>query len=159
MKSELSRNESFVGLIWLVALCVQFPIRLPAQSFYGAVVGAVTDNTEASVPHAAITITDVGTNDIQTTRSDSRGHFSFVNLVTAVYKMRVEKAGFKVFLSDQPTVEVVAVLRVAPALTVGAVNETVQVTSVSPLLQTDTSSLNTEISASQGAQMPLRVAT
>jgi Carboxypeptidase regulatory-like domain/TonB-dependent Receptor Plug Domain len=155
MKSGLTRNGSFVGLIWLVAMCVLLSVRLEAQSFYGSVVGNVLDNTQASVPDAAITITNVGTNDIQTTQSDSKGTFSFVNLVPAVYKMRVEKAGFKVFLSDQLTVEVGAVLRVDAALTVGDVNQTVQVTSESPLLQTDTSSVNTEISASQVAQLPL----
>jgi hypothetical protein len=155
MKSGLPHKQHLVGLIWLVALCVLLPIRLPAQSFYGSLVGTVMDTAGALVPDAAVTVTNVGTNVAQTTQSDSKGNYSFVNLVPAVYKVKVEKPGFKVFLHDQLAVEVGAVVRVDPAMTVGDVNETVQVTADSPLLQTDTSSMGQTIDSTQVAQMPL----
>jgi hypothetical protein len=155
VKTGLFRGVRFVGFIWLVALCVLLPIRLPAQSFYGSVVGTVTDTTGASVAGAVVTVTDVGTNHSQITRSDSKGNFSFVNLVPAGYTVRVEKSGFKVFLGDKVIVQVGAVVRVDSALDVGNVSETVQVTTESPLLQTDTSSMSQEIDSTQVAQMPL----
>lgn len=155
MKSELFRGVRFVGFIWLVALCVLLPIRLPAQSFYGSLVGTVTDNSGALLPDATVMVTNLGTDVAQTDRSDSKGSFSFVNLVPAVYRLRVEKAGFKVFLRDQLTVEVGGVVRIDAALPIGNVNETVQVTTESPLLQTDTSSMSQAIDSTQVAQMPL----
>jgi hypothetical protein len=155
VKSVLFRGVRFVGFIWLVALCVLLPMRLPAQSFYGSLVGTVTDTSDALVPDATVTVTNLGTDVAQTDRSDSKGNFSFVNLVPAVYKIRVEKAGFKVFLRDQLTVEVGGVVRIDAALPIGNVNETVQVNTESPLLQTDTSSMSQAIDSTQVAQMPL----
>src|SRR5271157_2720939 len=98
MKSGLPRNGSFVALIWLVALCVLLPVQLRSQSFYGSVVGTITDASGASVAGATVTVTDVGTNNSQSARTDSKGNFSFVNLVPANYNVRAEKAGFKAFL-------------------------------------------------------------
>jgi hypothetical protein len=67
----------------------------------------------------------------------------------------VEKAGFKVFLGEKVIVQVGAVVRVDSALDVGNVTETVQVTTESPLLQTDTSSMSQAIDSTQVAQLPL----
>ena len=122
---------------------------LNAQSFYGSIVGTVTDTSGAVVPDATVTVTNIGTNEAQTVQSDAGGKYSFANLVPAAYQVEVTKASFKRFLSGQVTVGVGAVVRVDSALAVGTVNETVKVTIRAPLLQTDTSTMSQEIDRSR----------
>lgn len=155
MNSGLPRKVRLVGLAWLVALCVMLPNRLTGQSFYGSIVGTVTDTSGAIVPDATVTATDVATSHAQTIKSDATGKYSFVNLLPASYEVQVTKTGFQRFVRDHVNVAVGAVVRIDPALTVGNVTETVQVTTASPLLQTDTSSTSQEIDPAQVAQMPL----
>ena len=81
----------------VLAILAMFLLALPlrAQSFYGSIVGAVTDSTGAVVPGATVTITNIGTNDKHTAQSNASGEFSFVSLVPASYKVEVSKASFK----------------------------------------------------------------
>jgi len=128
---------------------------LNGQSFYGSILGTVTDTSGAVVPDATVTVTNVGTNQAQTVRSDAVGKYSVVNLVPAAYKVEVTKARFKRFLSDQVTVEVGAVVRLDARLVVGTASETVKVTAEAPLLQTDTSAMSQEIEGALVRQIPL----
>ncbi len=143
--------------IKLLCLMMILPLcsSLQAQSFYGSIVGTVTDATGAVVPNAKVTVTNVGTSEATTITSDGAGKFSFVNLIPATYKVDISKASFKHFIHDQVTVEVGNTVRVDSALQVGAANETVEVSTEAPLLKTDSSTLSTEISAQQVQEMPL----
>ena len=101
---------------------------LNAQSFYGSILGTVTDTSGAVVPDATVRVTNIGTNEVQTVQSDSGGKYIIANLVPTTYQVEVTKASFKRFLSDQVTVGVGAFVRVDAVLVVGAVSETVKVT-------------------------------
>jgi hypothetical protein len=125
------------------------------QSFYGSIVGTVTDASGAIIPDATVKVTNVGTNTVQTVKTDAGGKFSAVNLVPANYNVEVTKTGFKRLERQQQTVEVGAVTRVDVKLEVGAVTETVQVSTQAPLLQTDSSTMSQEVEGSQVQQMPL----
>ncbi len=153
----ISGNRMIVFAIKLLCLVMMLTVSsaLKAQSFYGSMVGIVTDTSGALVPDATVTVTNIGTDEKQTAQSDSGGKFSFVNLVPARYRLEVTKDGFKRFLREPLAVEVGAVLRVDSALEVGAASQTVQVTTEAPLLQTDTSTMSQVITGDQVQQMPL----
>ena len=155
MKSGLPRKKSLVGLIWLVALCVLLPIRLSAQSFYGSIVGTVTDASGAIIPGATVAVTNTGTSERVKVQTDAGGKYSIVNMVPADYKVEIEKAGFKRFAREHVPVQVGAVVRVDSALEIGNVSETVVVSTEAPLLQTDSSSVNQEVEGAVVQQMPL----
>jgi hypothetical protein len=140
-------------LCLLMILVICSPLK--AQSFYGSIVGTVTDATGALVPGATVVATNMGTDEAVTMQSDSGGNFSFVNLVPANYKVDVTKAGFKRFLRESLAVEVGAVVRVDPALEVGVASQTVEVSTETPLLQTDTSTMSQEVEGDVVQQMPL----
>lgn len=144
-----------INLLCLVSIQPMFaPLR--AQSFYGSIVGAVTDNSGAIVPGAKVTATNTGTNEAVGVVTDAKGEFSFVNLVPAVYKLEVTASNFKRFLRDQVTVEVGSVVRVDSALEVGVASETVEVSaSQTALLPTDSSTVGQEIEGTVVQQMPL----
>src|SRR5580658_5224512 len=101
-KTLIALSIKLFSLMMILPLCSS----LQAQSFYGSIVGTVTDATGAVVPNAKVTATNSGTSELTTVTSDAGGKFSFVNLVPATYKVDVTKASFKQFIQDQVTVEV-----------------------------------------------------
>jgi len=153
---SLFRVSGFAMMLAAVlAMIALGTLKLQAQSFYGSIVGTVTDSTGAIVPNATVAITNIGTNDKRTAEANAAGDYSFVNLVPATYKIEVTKANFKRFLRDGVTVQVNAVVRVDAALQVGAASETIEVTTQTPLLQTDSGSLGSVIEGKTVAEMPL----
>jgi hypothetical protein len=153
------RSRTIVGwlliLPFVVALAGFLPSRAHAQSFYGSVVGTVTDNTGAMVAGADVTLTNLGTNEMRTAKTDAAGGYRFVNLVPANYKVEVDSANFKRFVRPSVQVTVDTTSRVDAAMQVGAATETVEVTSQAALLQTESGSLGDTVESKQVAEMPL----
>src|SRR5438445_7699307 len=123
-------------LVWLVAAALSF-----GQTFYGSIVGSVTDASSGAVQQANVTLTNLGTAERRTMQTDSSGNYQFVNLVPGQYKVEVEKTGFRRFARDPIVVEVQSTVRIDVTMQVGDVNQVVEVTSQTPLLQTENASL------------------
>ena len=128
---------------------------LTAQTFYGSIVGALTDASGSSVPAAAVTLTNAGTGERRAAQSNADGHYEFVSLVPGHYRLDVEKQGFKHLTRDDIEVQVQAVVRVDGSMQVGDVGQTVEVTAAAPLLQTESSSLGTVVDERKVQEMPL----
>src|SRR3979490_2478555 len=126
-----------------------------AQSTYGAVVGAVTDTSGATITDANVTLTNVGTSEKRSQSSGSDGLFTFVNLFPGQYRVDVEKQGFKHFARTGITVEVQQSTHIDAALQVGEVSQVVEVTAETPLLQSETSSLGTVVDTREANELPL----
>src|SRR5260370_34189056 len=71
------------------------------QTFFGSVVGTLTDASGASVPGAPVVLTNTGTSERRAAETDSSGNYQFVNLVPGRYKIDIEKAGFKHVTRDE----------------------------------------------------------
>lgn len=137
----------------LVVLSTTFPAH--GQSTYGSVSGAVTDPSGAAIGGADVTLTNVSTSEKRTQPSGADGLFTFVNLFPGLYRVDIEKQGFKHFGRSGITVQVQQDTHVDAALTVGEVTETVEVTSEVPLLQTETSSLGQVVDERKANELPL----
>src|SRR6516164_10012898 len=102
----------------LAALAISFfclittSVRVNAQTFYGSVVGSVTDNSGAVVAGATVTITNLGTSESRTADTNAAGEYSFVNLVPANYKVDVQAGNFKHFVRQSVAVTVNTTTRV-----------------------------------------------
>jgi hypothetical protein len=141
-----------------IALAIFFLVtggRLPAQTFYGGIVGTVTDASNATVPAATVTLTNTATAERRTAQSDTNGNYEFVNLVPGHYRVDLEKAGFKHLTRDDIEVQVQATVRVDAAMQVGDVGQTVEVNGQAQLLQTETASLGTVVEQRKVQEMPL----
>ena len=97
---------AFSVKLLLVLMILPSSSLLRAQSFYGSVVGTVTDSSGAEVPGASVTVINMGTNEAVKVQSDSGGKYSVVNLVPAEYKVTVEKSSFKRFVREHIPVQV-----------------------------------------------------
>ena len=99
-----------------------------AQTFYGSVIGTVTDQTGSSVAGAAVTLVDLARSDRRTGQTDESGNYQFVNLVPGQYRVEIEKPGFRRFTREPITVEVQSAVRIDVPMQVGDVTQTVEVT-------------------------------
>src|SRR5262249_2330270 len=88
------------------------------SSVAGAVGGTVTDPSNAVVPNAMVTLTNVGTNKEETITTEADGRFKFNNLQPGAYKVSVKTSGFAEY-SQEVVVEVGRTSTVDASLNVG----------------------------------------
>jgi len=142
-------------LLFSLVLLLITSLSLQAQSTYGTVDGTVTDPSGAVVADAQVTLTNVGTQEKHTQATGSEGLYKFVNVVPGQYRLDITKSGFKHFARTNVEVQVQQETRVDAALPVGQVSESVEVTSETPLLQAETSSLGQVIEERKANELPL----
>jgi hypothetical protein len=138
-----------------IGLLVSVSVSLHAQSTYGSVVGSVTDASGAAITDATVTLTNIGTAEKRTQQSGPDGLFTFVNVIPGDYRIDVEKQGFKHFTRTDVTVQVQQSTQVPAALQVGEVSQVVEVTSQTPLLQTESASLGQVVETRKADELPL----
>lgn len=144
-----------LGLLTLLCFILSFTLPATSQSTYGSISGVVSDSSGAAVTGATVTLTSVATGEKRTETSGADGHYTFVNLFQGEYRVDVEKSGFKHFAHPTVVVQVQQDTRVDAALTVGQVSETIEVTSETPLLQTESSSLGQVVEERKANELPL----
>src|SRR5258708_35762621 len=112
-----------------------------SQAVSGTLLGTITDATGASVPNAIVTITEVNTGIVRSTKTSEAGNFNFGDLPPGTYSVTVELTGFKKALRTNVDVLVNSSVRVDLTLQPGNISETVTGTSETPMLQTDRSEI------------------
>jgi hypothetical protein len=152
---ETMSSRRFAALLSLCVLFLLSSLCLHAQSTYGSISGVVTDPSGAAIPGAQVTLTNLSTTDKRTQPANDNGQFTFVNLFQGQYRIDIEKQGFKHFVRPSVVVEVQQDTHIDAAMQVGQVSETVEVTSETPLLQTETSSLGQVVDERKADELPL----
>ena len=154
------KNVLITGVqILVVALCfyliVTFTPGAAAQTTFGSITGTVSDASEGALEGAQVTLTnqETGAKLTQTTGSD--GLYQFSNLLPGRYKIDVEKPGFKHTTQPDVVVQVQQTSSINLTMQVGDVSQTVEVTSETPLLQPDSSSLGQVIDERKTNEIPL----
>src|SRR5258708_6082976 len=147
--------KSPLALFASIALVFVFTFALPGQTFYGSIVGTVTDATGATAPGSMVTLTNTGTSERRSAATEGQGNYQFVNLVPGRYRIEIQKTGFKRLTRDEVQVEVQSAVRIDATLEVGEVGQVVEVKAETPLLQTETSSLGHVVESRAVQQMPL----
>src|SRR6266566_114204 len=129
------------------------PANLHAQAV-SRINGEVTDQAGAVVPEAKVTVTNVDTNVSQTTSTTSAGTYLVIDLIPGTYVVKIEKIGFKTFVSKNVAVVGGATSTVNGALVPGTVTETVEVTAPALALQTEQPEIGTTISETLSQELP-----
>jgi hypothetical protein len=139
------------------ALMVYVFLSLPAYSQVdtGSVRGVVTDPAGAVISGAKVTLTSEDTGLAVETVTSRDGNYSFSPVKVGTYKLQVEFANFKTAVERHISVDVQQVVGANFSLTPGSVVETVEVTAVAPLLQTQDASVGTVATAAQINDLPL----
>lgn len=115
------------------------------QDFRAHIQGTVTDPTGSAVAGAKITVTSIDRGTITEAETNASGLYVVQGLLPGKYKLTAEKAGFKTVARDSLTLIAADRASVDISLTVGAIADSVTVTSDIPLLQTETALRSTTI--------------
>ena len=137
------------SLCAVLSIVFLFPAHGFAQSDVGTISGFIRDQSGAEVPNAKVTILNESTGESHTVTSDSQGHYTITNLRPAVYSMTVEAQNFKKFASAHNKLNASTSLSLDAELAVGATSETVQVTATASVLQTESGSVQNQVSGQQ----------
>ena len=126
-----------------------------AQTTTSQINGIVLDPQGAAVVGAAVQVIEAATNTRFDTKSNERGEWVVPSLPPAVYRVVVTMQGFQTTTVENVKLEPGAPATVNVKLTIGSVNETVEVTSGAEVLQTATTSVTTNLEGKQIDQLPM----
>ena len=132
-----------------------FPALAQAQVLYGTLTGNVTDQSGAALPKATVEALNVATGLTQTATSDPDGGYRFSALQAGTYKVTISASGFANRVLEQVPIAANAVQRVDAQLGVASQQQTVEVTTEAPILQTDKADVHTDLTASQINEMAI----
>ena len=143
-----------VGLT--LTVLVAFSATAGAQeSASSAIVGVVVDTTQASLPGATVTVTQVGTSAQRVVVTDGEGRFSVPGLRPAIYTVRVELTGFTPAEIKDLTLRNGETVRPTLTLGLGNLSEQITVSSQVPLLQTQSATVGQVITTKMIEELPL----
>lgn len=136
-------------------LILLFGCLATAQVDTGSILGTVRDESGAVVPGARVTLLDQGTGLVLSASTNASGIYDFTPIKIGTYKVTASKTGFKNVSQSNIVVNVQAQMKVDLTLTPGMVTQTVEVTGVTPLLQTQNVSTGQVVTARQVNDLPL----
>jgi hypothetical protein len=137
------------------ALLLLFAMPSSAQVQNGIFTGTVTDPQGASVPNADVVVTNIGTGETVTYKTNAEGLFRGAELPVGSYNITVKAAGFKTSVKSGIYLGAGAISTVNFKLEIGEASQTVTVEAGAVQVQTDDSRLSTTIGAGQVANLPL----
>ncbi|MEM6702432.1 MAG: carboxypeptidase-like regulatory domain-containing protein, partial [Acidobacteriota bacterium] len=147
MKDRWSRKATLA----LIALMLVVPALAFAQAPTGNVFGTVADKDGAALPGVTVTLSGLGAPRTQIT--DSQGQFRFLALDPGTYSIKAELEGFGAIEYPGVTVSVNRNTSIPLTLT-AAVEETITVTSETPLLDERKLQQGTSISQVELEKIP-----
>jgi len=122
----------------------------------GGITGTVKDRTGAVIAGAEVTVTSRATGDARKIPTDEAGAFSATFLAPGEYRVTVTSNGFKKCVLDNVKVVITETKTVEAYLQVGALSEeTVNISSVSPLLQREGAQLGRVVDSRAVSELPL----
>lgn len=152
-------NNQIRSLLTLLCTLLLLSVVAFGQTDRGTITGIVSDSAGATVPGATVTVTNVATNSTSTGITNAEGIYVIPQLQPGTYKIRVEKTGFKAAEITQLALVAGSTASANISLTIGAVNETVEVAgSLSSQVQTENARSTSQVAAKQIDQLPLVVA-
>jgi hypothetical protein len=126
-----------------------------AQFDTGTIAGSVTDPSDAVVPHATVTVTNIGTSVHKILQTDSGGSFVASALPFGTYVVSANASGFVETKSPQIVLNVDAMVHVNVALSVAGTQQNVEVTGTATTVDTESTATGTTLNATQIANLPI----
>ena len=153
MSSPTLRRTAFC--LVLVASFSLALLPVSAQSTGGRILGRVSDSTGAVVTGVQVTLINDATGVSRDTKTDQSGDYTFVEVVPSKYRVEYTLQGFKKNVRANVMLEINQVLTLNATLQPGATQETVEVSSEAPLVDTTSTQLGAVVNDRAISQLPL----
>ena len=119
------------------------------------ILGTVTDASGASIPNATVVLKNTGTNEARTATSNGSGDYSFTLLPVGHYSISIKANGFQASITKDLAVEAGDRARNDVHLQAGSQDQVIEVTASTPLLQADSATVSSTVTAQAVQDLPL----
>src|ERR1022692_4370954 len=157
MSHRVISRFAWVGLTRRLVLAMAFVCLaslVKAQINTGRIDGTVRDASEALVPEARVSATNDATGAVTSTESSAAGDYVVNFLVPGTYRVSIEKQGFQRNVTSGVVVNAGGITRVDSNLTLGQMQQAVQVAANPLTVATETSELSKTFDFKQIDQLP-----
>ena len=154
MNNSLAIGRKLSALACILALVLLTGVSLFGQERSGELSGVVKDASGAVVPGATVSITNKATNRVFTTKSGADGTYIARELEPGRYSVLFEAQGFSKNELADISLLVGQRLKVDASLTVGGVEQTVQITAEAPLIDTSRTSISHNVTSEEFSRLP-----
>src|SRR6266849_3489832 len=149
------RTKSYRTILWVLVLAA-ITLPLGAQlGTQGAIVGVVTDASDAVVSGANVTVQNVDTGLKLSAVTNDAGIFEVLALPVGSYSVTVTHPGFRSWTLEQTQLTVGERKRLSPKLEVGDLAERVHVEANTELVETERGAVDAVIQQRQIRDLPL----
>jgi len=133
----LTRARCFsVRYLALLVAPFLFVIQSEAQFTTAGLAGTVHDSSNAAVPQATVTVTNLDTGLTQTGQTNESGAFTFSTLPVGAYRLSIQKSGFDEYVQTGVVLSVGQTTSESIALRVGGISQSVEVSGEAPVVDT-----------------------
>lgn len=130
-------------------------LLLMFQVVNGTISGTVTDQAGAVIAGAKVVLVNEGTGFTREVTTNDSGQYVASSIPTGDYVIGVEQAGFQKLRRSGVRLTAADVLTIDLQVSVGNVQETVEVTATAPLVQSQTAAVSSLVTNQQMVEMPL----
>ncbi len=149
----MARRVTFLIAFMFLLLGMTFSAR--SQSTSASISGNVTDESQAVIPNATITVRNVETNVARTAQTDSEGRYRFPNLPVGQYEVTVQSSSFAKYVRSGITLVLNQNAVIDVAMKPSTVTEIVTVTENASLLNTSNAEVGVRFDARRISELPL----
>ncbi|MCW5966688.1 MAG: TonB-dependent receptor [Bryobacterales bacterium] len=152
--------RTFATLV--LAFLLVFSLVAPgasAQGLDGSIAGVVFDSAGAVIVGAKVLLNNEATGFRREVTTNTQGQYVAYSLPTGPYRITAEMEGFQRLVRSGITLTAADSLTVDLTLTIGDVQQTVEVTETTPLLQAQTAMVSSLVSNEQMVEIPLQTRT
>ncbi|MGH9838291.1 MAG: TonB-dependent receptor [Blastocatellia bacterium] len=125
-----------LATLFLVLIC-SAPAFPQADVATATIKGIVTDEQQAAVPHATITVKSLDKGTVRAVTTNSEGGYHIAQLIPGLYELRIEARGFSLHVATKLELTLGQIGLYDVQLRVGAVTNEVSVTADPPLIETE----------------------
>ncbi len=151
----MAKRLVVLGLAVLFCSILLNTPRTSGQAVFGSIIGTVTDPQGNAVVGAKVTVTSTTKSFTYDTTTNESGNYSVTHLIPDTYKVRVEATGFQITEIPSVLLNADTAATVNAQLLVGAVTQTVEVTSTVPQLQTDRADVDIQFNQQYIQDLPV----
>ena len=139
----------------LATVLALMPASAAAQALYGTITGTVTDDSGGTIPGATVTVLNENTGLEINAVTDEAGAYTVRNLQPGTYTVKATLQGFKEYVQTGLPVGQNETSRADAKLEVGALTESVTVTTEAALLKTDKADVSVNLKPAEVVNLPL----
>ncbi len=142
--------------IHLITLMLCTAWTVSAQDPRGTITGQVTDASGAFVAGATLRTTHSETGTKVSATSNARGTYEIPFLLPGTYNIEAELTGFKLWTRSAVELRMEDRLQVDVRLELGSVDQAIEVTAETPLLEAANANMTQVVGSKQVSELPLR---